>query len=155
MYPHGRLFLSALAFSASLGLLVAVAAFVLGLLEASGAFGPRADDAPLHGVVFLAFFVAPAFAVLSLVPSAPASYIVWKFQWIGFSHVAVSVAIASFAIVAAGLLPGSSLFSTAVAGVVLALAAVAAAYVWRSRSLAPTNRWSGRVEDKMFTSCRD
>ncbi len=130
MYPHGRLLLSALAFSASLGLLVAVAAFVLGFLEASGAFGPRADDAPLHAVVFLAFVVAPAFAALSLILSLPASYIVWKLKWIRFSHVAVTLAIASLAIVAAALLPGSSLLSTAVAGVVLAVAAVAAAYIW-------------------------
>jgi hypothetical protein len=130
MYPRGRLLLSALAFSASLGLLVAVAALVLGLFEASGAFGSRADDAPLHAVSFLAFFVAPVLTVLSLVLSVPASYLVWKLQWIRFSHVAVTVGIASFAIVASALLPGSSLLSTAVAGVVLALAAVAAAYVW-------------------------
>jgi hypothetical protein len=130
MYPHVRLLLSALAFSASLGLLVAVAAFVLGLLEASGVFGPRADDAPLHAVVFLLFVVAPAFAVVSLVLSVPASYMVWRLQWIRFSHVAFAVAIASFAIVAAVLLPGSSILSTTVAGVVLALAAVAAAYIW-------------------------
>ena len=86
MYPHRRLLLSAPAFSASPGILVAVAAFVIGFLDASGALGPRADDAPLHAVAFLAFFVAPAFAVLSLALSVPASYIVWKVEWIRFSH---------------------------------------------------------------------
>jgi hypothetical protein len=130
MYPHARLLLSALTFSASLGLLVAAAAVVLGMLEASGAFGSRADDSPLHAISFLVFVFAPLLALVSLVVSIPASYLVWKFQSVRFSHVAVVLAVSSFALVGLATLPGSALLSAAIAGATLALAAIAAAYFW-------------------------
>jgi hypothetical protein len=146
MYPHARLLLSAVTFSVSLGLLVAVAAFVLGFLEASGVFGPRADDAPLHAVTILIFFFAPALAVLSLAVSVPASYFVWKVQSVRFFHVAVALTTGSFVLVGLALLPGSSLLSTVIAGGVLALAATTAAYLW-ALSLPRSNKSLERTRE--------
>jgi hypothetical protein len=146
MYPHVRLLLSAVTFSASLGLLVAFAAFVLGLMEASGVFGPRADDAPLHAVVFLIFVFAPALAILSLAVSVPASYVVWKVQSVRFFHVAVILTACSFVLAGLALLPGSSLLSTGITGAVLALAANAAAYLW-ALSLPRSNHSPGRTHE--------
>jgi len=130
MFPHGRLLLAALVFSASLGVLVAVAAFLLGFLEASGILGPRIDDSPLHAVSFLSFVVAPALAVLSLGISVPASYLVWKVRSVRFTLVAGVAAAGSYALVAPVFLPGSSLLATVTAGTILAVAATASAYLW-------------------------
>jgi hypothetical protein len=132
MYPHGRLLLASGVFSASLGLLIAMSAFIAGLVEASRDRSAFTEDSALHAVSLLIFFVSPAVAILSLLISVPASYIQWRRKHLGTSAIAISSVVLAYALIVPLLLPGSAPVSILIVGGILAISLVASSLLWRA-----------------------
>lgn len=94
--PHRRIILSALAYAATLALLIAGLA-VVSLLEmyTSPPTGPP-DDAPIRGAVSMLLITPVAFAV-ALAFSVPVTYICWKRRPISKRSVAKLIAASAIA----------------------------------------------------------
>lgn len=131
MYPHGRLILAALVFSASLGLFIALAAFALGIPDVSGALGVRPENSPVHFTSFLMVVVAPTMASLSLALALAASYHFWRNRNMRFGRIALTIAAFSYLLVASLFLPRSSILATLSVGTLLTATAIAAAFLWK------------------------
>ncbi len=132
MYPHGRLLLASMVFSASIGLLIALASITAGLLEASLDKTTLADDTALHGVSLLLFVVAPMVALLSLAISLPASYVQWGRPIAGTGFIALLATVVSFGIVIPLFLPSAGLLFVLIVGCTLAISLLVAGIVWRA-----------------------
>jgi hypothetical protein len=119
-------------FSASIGLLIALASITAGLLEASLDKTTLADDTALHGVSLLLFVVAPMVALLSLAISLPASYVQWGRPIVGTGFIALLATVVSFGIVIPLFLPSAGLLFVLIVGCTLAISLLVAGIVWRA-----------------------
>jgi O-antigen/teichoic acid export membrane protein len=131
MYPHGRLFLASIVFSAVLAALVAGVGFLLGVWLASQPPPDPIDNAPIRAVGVTIFVFAPAIGVLSLLLSIPASYVQWGRAPFRFLHIASACVVVAAAVVVPIMQPASTAGSTAAVGAGFAVLFGIAAWCWR------------------------
>ena len=127
MISHKRVWLSALAFSASIGVLLAVPAF-LGFMWTASISDPS-DDGAVRGVGMLAYF-AIQIALYSICLTLPLSYAaaacrLQKFRWVAIVCLVLVACMGGFWGLK-GIPPDLWLFLTGLPGAVL----LASAYVW-------------------------
>jgi O-antigen/teichoic acid export membrane protein len=130
MYPHGRLVLSALIFSVSLGLLVAGTGWLAAVWLASEPPLDPPDNAPIRAAGLIIFIFAPLVAIASLGVAIPSSYYLWRNPR-AFVVVVAGIAVLAAATVVAWSQPGSSLGATAIMAALFAALTVLAALSWR------------------------
>jgi len=139
MYPHGRLLLASATFSGVLGILVALAGVVAGLLLWSETPVHPLDDAPIRAVGAIIFVLAPIVAASSLLLSIPASYFQWGRPPFPFLRISLACGLIAAIVVGGVMFDGSSLGSTSTIAVLLAILMTMSAWVWR-RALPRSNK---------------
>jgi hypothetical protein len=130
MHPHVRLIAAAVAFSAALGTLLALAGVILGWLLWSEPPVSPTDDAPIRAVAALIFIVAPIVAVSSLVLSIPASYLVWNRPRMSFLGVALACCVIAILVVGFLMVRDSTLSSTITVVASFAAIMILSAWIW-------------------------